>query len=344
MKNFLSSIVGFSKADLKPTTTVVTHISPISSEWKERVLKPFVFHRNAWSNKTEDLHSVIEEYAKTENESNIKSITCVSYNIWFDQFAREVRYNAILDICHKQNPDFICLQEVVKTFLTYACATKFVQENYVLTDVDTFANTVLPYGVAMLVHKRVFANYATSLDQVELKLVRLPTHMSRSALICSYTSKSGEKVGIATVHLESLSHRETRKEQMEIIHEQLSTKDVAFFMGDFNFDSEKNWSPKDTSEIEEVYMRQLFSDYIDIWRELKYDDDLGKTFDTATNAMIADHRPETMRYDRILMKGKKWTAKNIDMLGTQVLSVAENNTPIVPSDHYGLVCTSVANE
>jgi endonuclease/exonuclease/phosphatase family metal-dependent hydrolase len=305
---------------------------------QQRVIAPFVFHNGVWSNKFETIKNCLDQYAQLNKTATENSLKCVTYNVWFDSLAREVRYKAILDIARSHDPDFICLQEVVPSFLKIMCDIDWVKDEYVLTDASTAGNTVIPYGVLIMVHKRVYTQYAQDPTKVELTLHKLPTHMSRSALLCSYTSKNNEKIAVATVHLESLSSRQLRKEQMEIIHRILASSNVALFMGDFNFDSERNWADEDNSEIEDIYMRELFKEYQDTWRELKYkENDMGKTFDTTRNAMIGNQRPEIMRYDRILFKGgNSWQASEIELLGVEVIE-DEHGTPIVPSDHFGLM-------
>jgi len=52
---------------------------------------------------------------------------------------------------------------------------------------------------------------------------------------------NGDMVSFATVHLESLSNRSTRKQQLEIIHEKFLGNNNVFFMGDMNIDASINY-------------------------------------------------------------------------------------------------------
>ena len=62
------------------------------------------------------------------------------------------------------------------------------------------------------------------------------------------------------------------------------------------------------------------------------------------------HRPERMRYDRIMYRPCQWGADTIEFMGTSVigevsdaaLSMRLNDFhlfPVVPSDHFGLFAT-----
>jgi hypothetical protein len=46
-----------------------------------------------------------------------------------------------------------------------------------------------------------------------------------------------------------------------------------------------------------------------------------------------------VRFDRVLLKGTGWTAKCIDLLGTEPISSAHPR--VFPSDHFGVQCCLV---
>jgi hypothetical protein len=91
---------------------------------------------------------------------------------------------AILKILEESDADFICLQEVIHPFLYYMGLQKWIQDNYVVTDalnqeVQFSGQTVNPYGVLIMAHKRVFVDYAVTPQDVDISMFYLPTKMAR---------------------------------------------------------------------------------------------------------------------------------------------------------------------
>ena len=140
---------------------------------------------------------------------------------------------------------------------------------------------------------------------------------------------------IGTVHLESLSSAALRKQQLEIISNHLSTYAHAILCGDFNFDSKRNYIAK-SLPLENDCLKQYFSGYDDIWT-LLHPSQAGYTFDTAKNANLAKHRPERMRYDRIMLRSGIYKAQSICLTGDKVIGDGKLKE-VMPSDHFGLLC------
>src|SRR3990167_9471828 len=139
-----------------------------------------------------------------------------------------------------------------------------------------------------------------------------------------------------------------RREQLEHIHEYLKGYSHKLFCGDFNFDSSRHFDHTDKRPLENDWLLQHFSDYQDVWAQLK-PNDVGYTFDTLANTMLANKRLEQMRYDRILLSSPKWKAIGIEIICDKQFTEAlpgevgdrgaTTVTPVYPSDHFGLLTT-----
>jgi len=135
--------------------------------------------------------------------------------------------------------------------------------------------------------------------------------MGRNCVIGTIRFKNGHTLCCATVHLESLNLSNYREKQLEVISEILKKSDTALLMGDFNFDSDINYSQhlkkcqiateqkKNASDIpdpplmegeplENEVIRKYFVDYCDVWKELR-PTDKGYTFDSVKNTMLQNY-------------------------------------------------------
>lgn len=192
----------------------------------------------------------------------------------------------------------------------------WVKKEYQLSDVT--GKTVIPYGVLILsripIHK--------------LTMVSLPTQMYRSALIAEFIINN-EIIQVGTVHLESLDSRLYREDQLHIISKHL-TASTNLLMGDFNFDSERNWDPKETP-LENDNIKKFYPKHVDLWFVLNPNDPHAKTFDTEVNTMISGTTSERMRYDRQIMNSETWKPKSIEMLGTKAFMKNDSGKDVFPS-------------
>ena len=294
---------------------------------EKRSVFPHCFNVDRW----QTLHSVEEIETLTMNNPAPTSLKVLTFNIWFDQYFNEQRTRAITDIIQQHDPDVICLQEVTTRSIQYVCASTFIRQHYFASDSpDDDYSSVHPYGVWMGVKKnlpikRIFFN-------------TLPSGMCRAALSVEFQKSS---MVVTTVHLESLDNTELRYKQLSIIAKFQRAYKNAVLCGDFNFDSERNYTDY-LPYLENDFLKTNMSEYVDVWQVLKYPE-LGKTFDTTTNKMISNHQTEVMRYDRIILASaeSKWKAADIQMIGNQAIYVGQEyqNSKVYPSDHYGLVTT-----
>eukprot|EP01080_Neovahlkampfia_damariscottae_P000023 gene23-4274_t len=274
-------------------------------------LRPFVYHKEekCWK---------IKKKKKTTME--LKKISIVSYNVWFSDHMKTERFSELLKI--SKDSDVICLQEVTPKNISYLKELDWIQEGYEVSDIS--GSSVIPYGVVIL--------SKIPLEKFSMKILK--TNMCRMNLN-AHISINDENVIISTVHLESLNHPDLRFDQLTSIFEYLDENSTNLIMGDFNFDSERNYNLNDGKSLENDNLLK-FPDYKDIWSLLNKDESSGKTFDTKVNTMLKGSREEVMRYDRILIKSKTWSPTAIEIIGNSSFGQDQDGYDIFPSDHFGL--------
>jgi hypothetical protein len=82
---------------------------------------------------------------------------------------------------------------------------------------------------------------------------------------------------------------------------------------------------------------RIAAPYCDVWPALRPAED-GYTEDTSINLMRYDMKDKHrhVRFDRILLKSRQWTAARIELIGT---SPIDPELPrVFPSDHFGVEC------
>ena len=155
---------------------------------------------------------------------------------------------------------------------------------------------------------------------------RLTTRLARGFLQAELTI-NGSPLVVCAVHLESgKSAAWWRAWQLRRIFRALKTVDNAVILGDFNMRDDEN--------------RRIVAPYCDLWPALRPHDD-GFTEDTSINLMRLDskNKRRQVRFDRVLLKGPRWSGASIDLLGTEPISSAHPR--VFPSDHFGLQCRLV---
>lgn len=191
---------------------------------------------------------------------------------------------------------------------------------------DTNGESVQPYGVILL----------SKYPMKQLRTIPLESDMGRDFLLGDYEI-NGKLVGIGSVHLESLSSKETRKIQLQTIAATLSKGyDHWIVMGDFNFDNEINFGDAPLP-LENDMLQETMPTAIDTWFALnKNDKSSGKTYDSTINKMLQKY--ERMRYDRVMLNSKDplsqdWIQTNAKLIGTEPIIPGAD---IWPSDHFGV--------
>ena len=144
--------------------------------------------------------------------------------------------------------------------------------------------------------------------EAEFEFHSLPTEMSRRLLLVKVP-----QLVIGTVHLESLANPRMRVEQLKICARVLAPFPDAMLVGDFNFDSERNF--KAPHEPLENAALAVLEGFTDLWPSLRPEP--GKTFDSTLNPYIEQY--EQMRYDRVMVKLAGWRPEDIRMVGDEPL-------------------------
>lgn len=241
-----------------------------------------------------------------------------SWNVWFDPLGQQQRYSAILSACRMLSPDVICFQEVTPPFVSMLDASD-IRDDYCLSDheLDRY-----PYGNMILAKKCI---------DVSFQFISLPSQMGRKMLLAEATWTDGTRIGVGNVHLESLSSRPVREQQLQVCEQVLRDYDLSILCGDFNFCSYRNYNCIEADDynegLENDVLGRIMPDYNDMWPQV-HPTEQGYTFDTVENGMLRLHRHERMRYDRICYRVAEgdqsmkltWAAHSIDLLGTSPVS------------------------
>ena len=242
-------------------------------------------------------------------------LTAVTFNIWFDDYHAEQRYLAIAAMLRERRPDVIALQEVTPGALEILLGQPWVRDGYL--SVSVVGSDTGNYGMLML--SRVPIARASS--------SRLPTRQSRGFLEAELIVNNARQI-VCCLHLDSgKSSARLRAWQLRRIFRALKSAEDAVLLGDFNMRDAEN--------------ARITTPYCDIWPALR-PHDAGYTEDTSINLMRLDARNKKrqVRFDRVLLKGTRWRAADIELLGTRPIS---SGLPrVFPSDHFGVACRLVS--
>jgi tyrosyl-DNA phosphodiesterase 2 len=241
-------------------------------------------------------------------------LTLATFNVWFDDYFAERRYRAIADLLCREMPDVMVFQEITPKALDVLLAQPWIQEHYRLAAV--VGASVGNYGMLML----------TRLPTANVTYTRLPTRLSRGFLLAEFTV-NGSPLVVCSVHLDSGKRSaRLRARQLRRVFRALRPVDDAAVLGDFNMRDHEN--------------PRIAPPYRDVWPMLRPNDE-GFTEDTSINLMRFDSKTKhrQVRFDRVLLKGPRWAAASIELLGTQPISGSHRR--VFPSDHFGVMCRLV---
>lgn len=237
----------------------------------------------------------------------LTELKLLSYNVWFSDRHGYERWLALMQILAEVRPDIIALQELTIERLELLLQQDWVRREYCISDID--GATINPYGVLLL----------SRLPLVDLRLYDLPSEMYRRLLVAECWL-NGQRVKVATVHLESMREETPRRiEQLKTIFSILQNTEHAVLMGDFNFRSPRD---RETAHIG--------PEYRDLWAELHPDDpgcqQLGPSWVV---------HAQTQGLDRMLVRSPDWQPRAIELLGEQ--PIVPETPDVYSSDHCGLL-------
>lgn len=252
----------------------------------------------------------VDDVQATDREE----LTVATFNIWFDDYHAQQRYHAIADLLGERMPDVVVLQEVTPVALDIFLEQAWIREAYLTASVvgDGTGN----YGMLML----------SRVPIVRATYSQLPTRQTRGFLEAEL-ALDGVRQIVCCVHLDSgKSSARLRGWQLRRIFRALRTAENAVVLGDFNMRDAEN--------------ERIAAPFCDVWPALRPADP-GYTENTSINLMRFDARNKKrhVRFDRVLLKGTRWRAVGIELLGTQPISAELPR--VFPSDHFGVECRLV---
>jgi len=255
------------------------------------------------------------------------TLRVLSWNVWFDDLYAQQRQRALLKELLQAAPDVACLQEVLPGF---AAALRQCPELLSLYDVSP--QDVKPYGVLLLVRRELGAMFSDSW---------LTSHMARR-LVSAELRGRWPGLLITSVHLESLNHRQVRKQQLADAAEWMHGRSHSILCGDFNFDDTKTWGDwklpepaHPAQDLENHVLLEELPGHLDCWREV-HPQEPGYTFDGHANPVNCRDPEERMRYDRVMASVAGFMPKAVTLLGTEAIEEARD-WGLRPSDHFGLL-------
>jgi endonuclease/exonuclease/phosphatase family metal-dependent hydrolase len=246
-----------------------------------------------------------------EESVDCDELTVCTYNIWNDDKKAHARYSAIADLLSRRTPDIMVFQEVTEGALDVLLSQLWIRNGY--SRAAVVGGGVGDYGMLLL----------SRLPIARVVHTRLPTRQSRGFLQAEIAINGGRLV-VCCIHLDSgKSSSWLRGWQLRRIFGALKTAEDAVVLGDFNMRDDEN--------------SRIAAPYRDVWPVLRPGED-GFTEDTSINLMRYDMKDKHrhVRFDRVLLKSRRWTATEFELLGTE--PIAAGLPRVFPSDHFGLEC------
>lgn len=241
-------------------------------------------------------------------------LTVATFNVWFDEYHARQRYAAVANELERDAPDVMVFQEVTAPALDVLLARPWIRAEYRSAAVT--GRRVGNYG--MLILSRLPLEGAV--------YSRLPTAAARG-LLTAGVEVNGTCLTVGCVHLDSgKASARLRERQLAAIFEATAPERDVVLLGDFNMRDHEDGG--------------IDPRYRDVWPSLRPDDP-GYTEDTSINLMRLDstQKERHVRFDRVLLKGDGWVAKDIELLGTAPISPTLPR--VFPSDHFGVRCRLV---
>jgi tyrosyl-DNA phosphodiesterase 2 len=231
----------------------------------------------------------------------VARLRILTWNVWFGGYMFDERGDALIREIERRRPDVVALQEVtppLRKKITHRTA------GYTLHGGDSY------FGYDVLLLTRIPVASSQSFE--------LPSDMGRRLLIVGLENG----LAVATVHLESTApYAATRTLQLLTICPTLAGMgDDSVLVGDMNFDDDATQEPAAVDKS-----------FVDVWPALRREP--GYTVDSAVNTMRTELvGTARKRIDRVFLRGPRWRATSIELVGTQAIDEADTFV----SDHFGL--------
>lgn len=285
------------------------------------------------------------------------SIKIINLNVLFDKwkgvdYKHHVtrpfdRYNAQFKTMQKLQADFIVLNEVTPTFIALITKEEWVQNQYIISDVD--GSTVSKFGNIILSKYQISELHLKHLSQL------------KRPIACAKIAFDNRDLVIAASHFSAYKEKHERRQvqikELTAYLEQFYVNADKLILGDVNFHTEAEIPP---------------ANYIDIWKKLN-PSIAGNTFDGSINLMLHEmwplawmygiKSPTQMRLDRVFAQLTKWNPDKMELCFNTPIYQAKKRSNffkgipsaafdrfginilrnpkhyLFPSDHFGLVTT-----
>jgi endonuclease/exonuclease/phosphatase family metal-dependent hydrolase len=240
----------------------------------------------------------------------------LSYNVWFDEIAIELRMRAIACLVEVHRPAALLLQEV----------TVLIQKT-----LEPWLNT-LGYTTPCALGERPYGEliYIDTAQLNAINYIRIPfesSHMGRELQVVvvsrNVVTDDSSYFAFATSHLESLAtNKAERKRQLVATWDILDSLQMPFiFGGDTNIGNK------------EVY--NVPATMVDVWEFLGKNAQTQHTWDTTTNRNLGVPFASQCRFDRFYCSKQTIVPTAFQLVGTQHVA----GTRYFPSDHWGILAT-----
>ncbi|KAH3756935.1 endonuclease/exonuclease/phosphatase family protein [Pelomyxa schiedti] len=286
--------------------------------------------------------------------SGRRTISVVTYNVWFEDYFRGLRTQRLLDLVAERDPDVVVLEEMTKESLAVLRSHKWFQAGgYWLSDAvgDTWGGRGT-YGVVV----------ASRLPIDTLSIRKVPTVMGRKLVVASVRlphSEGSELMCIVGCHLESTSEcGETRTAQLRAAISHSKNFPHTIILGDTNINNEEEASvlfrtpstptPTSTSATSASTtpastpsQAENSSTFVDVWKAFAQatgSSDPGLTRFPVLSPPFEPREPR--RLDRVFARNLRIVHAEVfgkEPIPMELTPGAEK--PVLPSDHYGFHCT-----
>lgn len=231
-------------------------------------------------------------------------IKLLTYNIWFDDYHKELRTAHICKIIIENDPEFVALQEV--TITSFNIIKKYLSNIYSFSKYKINPN----YDTIILSKHKIIDSQTIPFDN---------SKMGRS-IHYIIAKKDDLLIKIINIHLESDFRNNTKYKQLELVFEQMKDQENVIMMGDTNIDKE--------IEIPN-YLK-------DVWIDDGKKEELMYTYDYQKNDNIV--RKFRSRLDRIYTTNV-CKIRDMKFVGDRPIidKIYPSHDTIYPSDHFGLL-------
>ena len=259
----------------------------------------------------------------------MNKISVMSYNIWFDENERDKRLLSLINTIKQNNPDIVCLQEVIPDI------AKILNNK-----LGNTYNYIYPEEIEQSYGCMIFSRYKiTKYEDQEYNKTFMGRKLCYAVIEYNMIGNdipgdnqfivSKQNVVIATSHFESEFKKINGIKTEQYINARKLLNDLYNTYGPVIFCSDTNILPH-----EEKYFITNDKNWSDAWKENGCDNLIEYTYDTKLNLNLKNRNFQKeirSRIDRIIYRGNSV----LNPLYFKLIKGDQNN--IEPSDHFGIM-------